>query len=354
MTTTTRTDVLHDAHERLERYGYFDVPGFACHGTMGAETLSALGFDELVPGWVERYKERHEPLPRPDRRARITADDGSWRHALGDPSRATDWADLFLEELDGGPWQAVVERWVPILLPGYGGALTHGLIRAAHAVRAMPVDGPPTPPLTSELARGLALWAATYRPLPGRPALRGTRRLRDAVAHLPRPSQPWTMFEAGTFARIDELPTFTAAVEDLGPAERLDDALGELTATFCDVVAAHPELPAVPLVHTVTPASALRTMLAHVPSLPVDVVYAHVWHVNAAITSAFTPAHRDLPGSASSDAEVSTAELTARAAEHGDVHVLKFTDACVREFERRPNPSYLRAARLVLDQLPPW
>src|SRR5829696_10236782 len=144
-TTTTRSDALHDALERLDGYGYLDAPGFASHGPMGAETLSTLGHDDLVGAWVEAYKARHEALDVPATTGRIDAhDEAGWRSALGDMSRVSDWAQLFRRELAGQPWPDVLQRWLPRLLAGYGGALTHGLIRVAHGVRALPVDAPPS------------------------------------------------------------------------------------------------------------------------------------------------------------------------------------------------------------------
>ncbi len=37
-------------------------------------------------------------------------------------------------------------------------------------------------------------------------------------------------------------------------------------------------------------------------------------------------------------------ELGARAVEHGDEHVIKFTEACLREYALRPDPRYPAAA----------
>ena len=98
---TKRADAINDALERLAGYGYLDMPGpFACHGPMGAETLSTLGHDDLVGAWIEGYKSRHEPLDTPPRIDRIDpTDEGSWRPALGDSSRASDWTALFAGEL---------------------------------------------------------------------------------------------------------------------------------------------------------------------------------------------------------------------------------------------------------------
>jgi hypothetical protein len=80
----TRTDALHDALERLRGYGYVDGVGFACHGTMGAEALSSLGYDDLVATWVEAYKSRHQPIEAPPPTQRVGGDEVSWRSALGD------------------------------------------------------------------------------------------------------------------------------------------------------------------------------------------------------------------------------------------------------------------------------
>src|SRR5215471_19227580 len=92
----TRTDALLDALDRFDTYSYLDAPGFAFHGPMGAETLSTLRHDDLVAGWVERYKARHQPLEAPPSTARIDPGDaGAWRAALGDIARLSDWEAMF-------------------------------------------------------------------------------------------------------------------------------------------------------------------------------------------------------------------------------------------------------------------
>ncbi|CAM5570622.1 Questin oxidase family protein OS=Streptomyces rimosus subsp. rimosus (strain ATCC / DSM 40260/ JCM 4667 / NRRL 2234) OX=1265868 GN=SRIM_018045 PE=4 SV=1 [Streptomyces rimosus subsp. rimosus] len=45
-------------------------------------------------------------------------------------------------------------------------------------------------------------------------------------------------------------------------------------------------------------------------------------------------------------------ELGARAVEHGDEHVLKFTEACRREYALRPDPRF-RAAVAVARRIAP-
>ncbi|HEX6238517.1 MAG TPA: hypothetical protein VFZ68_15055 [Acidimicrobiales bacterium] len=354
--TITRSDALNDALDRLEGYGYLDAPGFASHGPMGAETLSTLGHDELVGRWVETYKARHEPLDTPPATEPIDPrDESSWVPALGDMGRVSDWATLFGRELRTASWPDVVGRWVPRLLPGYAGALTHGLIRTAHAVRALPAEGPPSALQLDELAKGLAFWAAAFKALPGRPRLDGPLPLPEAIARLPRPRDGWSMIEAGTFGRIGELHRFPAAVEALGPPASLDGALGDLTAAACRTVLSTSGPVAIGLVHAVTPVAAVRTLQPHLPGVTIDAVYAQLWHVNAAIVCGFTSPQATDPPPADDPADPpAPSELLARAVEHRDTHVLKFTEACLREHARSPDPIYLRAAGHVLAQLPPW
>lgn len=350
----TRIDALSDAHERLAGYAYVDGPGFAFHGPMGAEALSSAGYDELVAEWVEAYKAGHEPIAAPPAHDRIDPDDeASWRPALGDPARVSDWAATFDRKLRDQPWPAVLQRWAPRLLPGYAGGLTHGLLRTAHAVRALPVEGPPPDLLLTELARGLAYWAATFTALPGRPELGGSLGLDEAIAAVPRPDEPWTPIEAGTFARIGELTAFPDAVAALGPPGDAGAALSDLTAAFCGLVLRKPAVVIGPI-HAVTPAAAMRTLLPYLPAPAVASAYAQLWHVGAAIVAGFAP-----PGGPVTPVEAGApapapAEILARAAAHRDTHAVKFAEACVREHAIRPDPVYLLAAEHVRATLPPW
>jgi hypothetical protein len=359
---TTRTEALDEALERLTGYAYQDGPGLACHGPMGAEALSSLGHDALVGGWVEAYKTNHPPIAAPPALRRIDlGDETSWRAALGDFTRVTDWHAMFIHELDERPWPAVLSTWLPRLLPGYGGGLTHGLLRVAHGVRALPDDGEPSDLALTELARGLASWAGWFNALPGRPDLRGALTLDKAVDGLPRPAERWSPIEAGMFTRLDGLEGFTPAVEALGPPEADPEALSDLTAAFCRMLLADPLSLPQGAVHMVTPAAAVRTLLPHLPGVTVQAVYAQLWHGGAAIACGFlepTTAGGSSPaGGSLTDDEPpvplpAPAEMAARAAEHGDPHVVKFTEACIRENALRPDPVYLLAAQHVLDRTP--
>jgi hypothetical protein len=349
-----RSDALNDALEHLEGFAFLDEPGFATHGPMGAETLSTLGYNDLIPGWVEQYRKRHQPLPAPPPHDPVDpADEQVVRSALGDASRLSDWAAMFRGEFWDRPWQDVVTQWTPRLLAGYGGALTHGLIRTAHAVRALSPEPFPSGLMLDELAHGLALWAATFKVVPGRAESCGGLSLSQAIERLPRPTEPWPIPQAGTLSRIGELEGFTEAVDALGPPVSSDEALSALSAQFCAVIVGHPDVFAIPLVHTVTPIAAARTLRPYLPAVSVDQLYTQLWKVGAAITVSFTPAGNGQPVRVESDPGT-PAELLARAVAHQDPHALKISEACAREYALNPDPIYLLAAGHVLDQLQAW
>ena len=360
---TTRIDAMHDALERLSAYGYLDAPGMASHAPMAAEALSSLGFDDEVGAWVEGYKARHAPMPAPPSNGRIDGGDPeSWQGELGDYARASDWSSMFRRALDDEPWQAVLATWVPRLLPGYGGGLTHGLLRVAHAVRALPDPSSDTLDelMSTELVAGLATWAAFYQPLPSLPRLHGSSSLDRAIAQIPQPDQPWTPMEAVTFSRLGETPGWDAAVQALGPPVSAADALSDLTSAFCRLLSSEGDDLTHWVVHVVTPVAAIRTLLPLVPDLPIETVYAHLWQVNAALVTGLLPRTRptDMQGPrldpAGRTSPSDPAQLAARAAEHGDFHVIKFTEAALREHALRPDPAYLLAAQRFLDDAPPW
>lgn len=161
----------------------FELPnGFTNHATMGAEALVALGLDGAVDGWTARS---HLPARAPGPTGRPIGQE--WWAELGDYARVGDWVEHVTARLGSEGWRAVVRDLVPVLLPGLGTHLFHGLIRTAHAVRAVeqadhPAAGrPPAPELLDELARGLAYWAARYG------TGRGTLAVQAPAAPAPAP-----------------------------------------------------------------------------------------------------------------------------------------------------------------------
>jgi Questin oxidase-like len=340
----TRQEALNDALERLDGVAFTMEPGFSEHGPMVAETISTLGRHDRVAPWADAYKAHYRHIPAPPPQSPIDgASETAWRQALGVTARSTDWFDFFRRELRERPWQDAIRGWVPRLIDGYAGGLTHGLIRAAHAVRAMPEDGAASSAQLAELARGLAYWAGAYAVAPGHPDRHGDLSLAEAVQRLPRgPS-------AG--------PSVPAAIESLGPIADAGEAMSRHTATFARVLLAHPELPMVPqiqLVHTITSVAALRNLLPFFPPAFAAHAYRRAWHFSAS-----TVARLARPSAAEAQPEIAEPalrqdELIDRAIAHGDDHVIKLTEACLREDRIKPDPVYRALAEAIPRRIPAW
>jgi hypothetical protein len=148
---------------------------------------------------------------------------------------------------------------------------------------------------------------------------------------------------------------FSDGVLRLGPPSSVEGALSDLTAASCQILLANPQVFPVPLVHTVTPTGAVRTLVPFLSGYPIEALYAQLWHVNAAIVCGFTP--RPAPDGTASPAigdAPAPEEIVARAIEPKDPHVLKFTEACEREHAIRQDSVYLLAAQSVLQRTPAW
>ncbi|MFE9328597.1 hypothetical protein ACIHDR_47490 [Nocardia sp. NPDC052278] len=362
MSAISYYDAVNDALERTDDLGYErgEAMDLANHGPMGAEALATLGHTDAVASWVETYRRAmsfHEP---PQARFPLDENDElSWRPALGVFERVGDWDQLFVRELAEAPWQDVLVRWWPRLIPGLYSQLTHGLIRTAHAVRSLSATPEPSRAQLVELARGLAYWAGRYRPLPGYPdrtRLTGDSSVADAVAGLariPLPAKPTPEAIQQRRAAILVHPGLAdglAALRDGDP----QFLLSEMTAEFAGIYLAHPR-PPIPMVHGVTAPAAIRLVLPHLPTELHGSTIFSMWQTHLVMLLTFTgdSAGEDSAWhTAASNSHLSWDELGARAAEHRDEHVIKFTEACLREHLLRPDPRYAVAAYAAIERIP--
>jgi hypothetical protein len=179
-------------------------------------------------------------------------------------------------------------------------------------------------------------------------------------------SLPAVPDQGGARARIAALydePGWAATVSrGRAPAEArsVEHALDDLV----DAAVSHYRLwaPAQPvmLVHMATAPRAARLVLPALPRALWPPTYASVWRVSAAIASMYRPAQAALitgPAAPSTQASehtdgdsTATAEVAEAAAEHGDEHVIKFTEVAL-ESHRRGNPDAIAAARTGIRQI---
>src|SRR5262249_58843882 len=137
--------------------------------------LGPRGRGALPPAGASRYR-KCLPAPPPVRSPITPA---GWREALGAEERLADWVVFFERLLAEASWSDVLKEWLPRLVPAIITAGRHGLIRTAHAVRALGERA--TPLRVEELGMGLAYWASHYRELGPQPQLRGMLPLAEAL-----------------------------------------------------------------------------------------------------------------------------------------------------------------------------
>ncbi len=356
------TDAMHEALDRLDGLGpEIGETELVNHGPMAAEALAALGHGAEVGTWVQTWRATRPFHQAPPVTFGLDGnDETSWRPALGDHNKLGDWEGLFRRELAEAPWQDVLTRWWPRLLPGLFTRVTHGLIRTAHAVRSLASTTGTGQTQLTELARALAMWASRFTALPGNAQLSGHCDVATAVAALPRTwlepddRPPWAGATRDRLQHPDSQPGYLPALSALhtGDPQRL---ITELTTEFAGIYQAHPEVMPIPLVHAVTAPAAVRLVLPHLPAEQHPATIEALWQANVAMLVAFTIDQRG------EDTALNTAidsdpppfdELIARAVEHGDDHVIKFTEAAAREHALRPDPRYPAAVHAAQQRIP--
>jgi hypothetical protein len=339
--------ILAEAYERLHHAGpEWDDNSLTNHGPMAVEVLVRRGHDADVHRWVDHYVSRLDDLPAAT--DRIT--DATWHEALGAGDRIADWTAYLTEATREAAWRDVLATWWPRLLPAIAAGTTHGVIRVSHAVRAL-AAGDESATTVTELAHGLAFWAARARYVPGVVPPGGTLDAHTALEALPRvPDQHGNV--ANRFRQLAEMASWPASLTALRAPQDPDEARQVLT-DLVDAAAVHylghGHASPVLLVHTATAPNAVLHCLPALPrELWADSLTA-AWAACAAITVGWapgTPAPRDdLPTPPTGpDA---AADMVDRAVAHGDEHVIKFTDTATEVYERTGDPDALTACLRV-------
>jgi Questin oxidase-like len=341
---------LDDALDTLAPYGIELRNGNSNHAPMVAEALCALGHPEAVMPWIARYRERM--LPRPAAGARIRRED--WRMALGERGRFADWSAFFSEELREGPWREVLDRWVNRLAPGFCAAATHGVIRVGHAARGLAAGE--TPYRLRELADAFASWAATYQELPGSGhAANGRMPPRQAitlVAVVPHAQRNYAGNITASLAMLDDLPEFCPSIGLIDTGGELEPLVAEITEVFARVYLAnaHDIRSTIAFIHGVTSPAALANIAPLVSDRTARATLGYAWQSGCALYACFggdTAMAED-----TEPCEVDEDELVDRAVAHGDEHVIKFTEACLRRQALGPSPVYFAAVDHVQGMIP--
>lgn len=281
----TPTEVLDAAYERLARWGFDDPDGYVNHGPMVCEALAALDRPADVDAWsrLERGTPPATPVaPRPH---------FDWGSALGDLARAGEWIGRFERAIADDGWSPVLRAWLPRLLPGLGAALFHGLIRCAHATRA--ITAADTPARRAELARSLGYWAACWSP-----------------GHEPREQ----------------------------PARRTDDVPAAVVAFAADAARRYLAKPNIIHLHGITAAMAVSILVDHVDQETAVAALAQLDGDVAGLIGGTTPA------ASVTEPAVDDERLVEAAIASGEAHAVKLVEACRRAGAVTGDPVFRAAA----------
>jgi hypothetical protein len=339
--------VLDEALTALAPYGPQLANGNFNHAPMVAEALCSLGRPDAVQPWLEWYRERL--LPKPSCTGRI--DRADWRQHFGRRDSFAEWRAFFAEELQQAPWRTVLDRWIGRLAPGFSAAATHGAIRVAHAVRGLKHGE--TGPRRSELAEALASWAASYAELPTTQPNGGAALApREAIARVAMVPPDMRRGSGGGITALlrvlDEVPEFAAAIGLIEVGGDLTRLVEQLTELFAGLYLANARdgLSTIVFIHGVTSAAAFGLIAPQIGEATARRAAPYAWQAGCALYSRFAtlPAAEADIAAEREDAD----RLAELAVEHGDEHVIKFTEACLRQHALHPAPIYLAAARHVI------
>lgn len=345
---------LDDAYARLHQTGPEFQGWLSNHGPMVVEAMIRRGHQDSVQDWLDGYMRCLEPFP-----ASISSIGPDWRSALGEVQRVADWTQYFEQMLAEQPWRAALNVWWPRLLPGIAAGATHGVIRVGHAVRALLSDGE-SPLRLTELAHGLAYWAARWNPVtapigfwdeePQRPGLDPSQNaLETSLDTLTRRRDPdtdrgfdewvgkmdqvsgWSdAMHQTTVPRSDAVPDWLAHVVDVAVVRYLQYGHGN----------------GIMLVHSATaPNAVLRTLPALDRRWWRPSALA-AWIAMATLTVIYAPPS---PWGQAMGSQVATTpalnpeDAFSYAVEHRDEHVIKFADTAMDVYARTGNSQALAA-----------
>lgn len=346
----TTTDTLDEALHRLANTGPDYGPGFANHGPMAVEALLAMERPAAVAKFLDRYLPSLQPAPALGKPFTESSD---FTAALGDTAAYPRFEATFAREIAEQPWRSVIARHATALLPGLMGALAHGVIRTAHAARAMASHD--TPERRGELARALAYWASHHQALLGEPG-GGTTAPLAALPRVPLLPDAQKKQSSGSsaqrLAEVTALEPWRDAAGAAGPAAATPAAAAsfahELLGAAARVFVQNGRAAPIFFVHAVTAVAAVEVLLPLLAADAQSLACRHAWRLVAAIQARLGPApFRDEEPVAAGVPD----ELADRAVANGDEHVIKLTSACLVAHRTGPQPAFLAAAAQVSDLL---
>lgn len=301
------------AIELMQHTGSSYGGGLSNHGPMALEALVSIGADGYISAFVASYSPRLEPAA-----------------ASADAAPST--------------WRAWLAARLPALVGNVGEYAGHGLLRAAHATRALEraeAAGAATDVLRVELASAVGYWEAGTGALPAPIALTGDldgARWLDALPRLD-PGERVDGLLTVTLGRAAVLPGFMSAVARLDGGAAPGDILDALALASADRYLVNDGLAGFTLLHGVTVSNMARELLPYLDDRGAAQLVAAVAAFVGAAVAGFD------------DGDVQTGDLStfhnlaSSAAATLDDHTIKFADACLSVADRTGSTTPIDALR---------
>ena len=172
------------------------------------------------------------------------------------------------------------------------------------------------------------------------------------VAIMPPERRVFSGSIVSSLVALDDFPEFAPAIDlvDAGgdPASLVRDLAGVFARVY--LANAHDDLTSIVFIHGVTGVAALGNIMPHVSEATARRAAPYVWQTGCALYSTFgsrpAPAEEIEPPAEDADT------LVEMAIEHGDEHVIKFTEACLAMHAQSPSAAFLAGPRSAMSLLP--
>lgn len=310
----TCTALLADARRHGPLYG----PGFSNHLPMALIALDRMHAPAAV---LERFAAGHRTRLRPAGGAQPVADPLA---LLGRHENYAGLEQFFAEAVAAAGEEAVLRRWVPVLMPGLAAAGFHAMIRLAYALDAGD---------RGELCAALAFWVLAYKLSPVPPG----RAPGDLATIAARVAANFAAGVADTGAPGQTIASRMSVVERSpapAGAQPASLALEDVAAFALGALHASEDFM---LLHTVTACHAFRAVVPYVDDG--EGALRQLWQT---VLVAWLAAQRE--GRRAAPSALGWDDIEARAIRSADDHVIKLCYAARAEHAAYGDPRYLEIA----------
>jgi len=317
------------------------------HGPMAAEALVNLGRADHLPVFVKSFLNQFSSRFPPHK---AIIERSNWKEAFGDPARTSDWVRFFEKEIEADGWKNVVHNWIADLAPGLSAAAAHGIIRTGHAVRSLRENESKV--RRKELAQALAYWASYYQTIHSSGKKENLKlKLSNAVEMIPVLPPDKFVHRGNIMEMLRNLNDFSAFADVTNFIEIEGEAkilLSSLTQEFVKVYLEKVNgRNLIILIHIITALASVRSLIPVISKGTSQELLFFGWQAAAGLSSI----SGDNKNQISVDQKVNKKDLIEKAVLSNEVHAIKFTEACLREYKLNPKPVYLLAAKDAVDRL---